>query len=227
MRFGARIHHYVSIAVLGIVACGTSGTATSTPEPDLKPPAVTPRFSVKKPPFETRDFYACSLSPAPVPSAATVAVEGGPSGGLYLLRLVAGKPTLQKLNSDWSLNGFWTGDGQTYVYRDRAFDVATGDAQKLPPFPGRFLCLSPDRRLIVSSKLDTGDGPDPPVAVYQTNVETGAVVSENVPRAAARWLADSTHLVPGTIESAQIWIAAHFKWKKDAHGHDRLDLPKE
>ncbi|HEY4184524.1 MAG TPA: hypothetical protein VGP07_05610, partial [Polyangia bacterium] len=62
-------------------------------------------------PFD-RDFYGCSLSPAPVPSAATLAVEGGPDGGLYLLRVVDGKAVIQKMGGDWSFNGFWTADGQ-------------------------------------------------------------------------------------------------------------------
>ena len=58
-------------------------------------------------------------------------------------------------------------------------------------------------------------------------VATGAVVSESVPRAAAPWLADSTHGVPGTNESYNVWQAAHLKWNKDRQGHDRLNLRGE
>ncbi|HEY4185605.1 MAG TPA: hypothetical protein VGP07_11075, partial [Polyangia bacterium] len=100
-------------------------------------------------------------------------------------------------------------------------------AQKLPPFPGWFLCFSPDRRLIVSSEVSSKGGTsEPSVAVYQTDLATGAVSTETVARSAGPWLTDSTHSVPGTIESTHLWIAAHLRWKKDGQGHDRLDLPK-
>lgn len=219
-------------------------------------PAVKPRFSLKKGLFEMReyyqgsglghgarvwceleingqryrpfdrDFYGCSLSPAPEPSAATLAVEGGAAAGLYLLRLVDGRPDLQKIDAAWSFNGFWTADGGTYIHGGRAFDIATGGIRKLPAFPGWFLCFSPDRRLIVSSKIALAAGAAGAIDVYQTDIATGAVATDAVPRTVGPWLADSTHTLPGTTESAHLWIAAHFKWKKDEHGHDRLDLPR-
>src|SRR5262249_16850997 len=153
--------------------------------------------------------FDCSLGPVQQPPAATLSVEDGSERGLYLLRMRSEQPVLIKLSEDPNFSGFWTSDGREYVHAGRTLSTVTAQSRELPPYPGRFLCFSPDRQSIVSFSYEP---PSPEITLHQVDLTSGAEESTTVKKEDQPWLADSSHLLPGTFESSHIWQAAHLSW---------------
>jgi hypothetical protein len=177
---------------------------------------------VRYQPF-TQDFE-CSLGPVEQPAAATLSVEDGGERGLYLLRMPDGQPAMTKLSEDPNFNGSWVADGSEYIRGGVAVSVLDGESRKLPPFPGRFLSFSPDGQSLVSFSYEP---PSPEITLHQVNLASGVDERVTVKWEDQQWLTDTSHLVPGTLESAHIWQAMHLPWRKSAAGRYELAFERE
>jgi len=171
----------------------------------------------------TQDFE-CSLGPVSLPAAATLSVEDGSERGLHLLRMPDGRPVLTKLSNNPTFNGFWTGEGREYIHEGWAVSVLSGEKRKLPPYPGQFLCFSPDGQSLVSF---TYEPPSPEIILHQVDLASGTDESTMVKREDLPWLTDSSHLLPGTLESAHIWQAQHLGWQKPEGGRYKFSFDKK
>jgi hypothetical protein len=165
--------------------------------------------------------FECSIGVAATPAAALISVEDGDERGLYLLRMTGAHPVLTRLSEDPGFDGHWTEDGGEYIYRGWAISLYTGERRRLPPYPGHFLCFSPDRQSLLSLSYEP---PSPEVNFYQVDVESGAAERITVSRNNYPWVADSSHMVPGTLGSSHIWQAEHVHWYKSSDGHYKFSL---
>jgi hypothetical protein len=131
---------------------------------------------------------------------------------------------MTKLSDDPNFNGSWVADGIEYILGGMVVSVLNGETRNLPPFPGRFLCFSPDKQSLVSFSYEP---PSPEITLHQVDLASGVDELLTVKRKDQQWLTDTSHLVPGTLESAHIWQAMHLPWRKSAVGRYQLAFEHE
>lgn len=161
---------------------------------------------------------ACSLSPAPSPSVATVVMRTEEHRGLYHIVLGSSPTNITHLSNEPLLDGAWTLD-ETYV-RPNERITASGLRQPIAPWQGKFLAVSPTGDAVLSLTQPTPET----VIVHLTSTQGGEVRSASVIRKQHPWLTDNTHVVEGSPGSAHLVKSAHISWTPSDGGWEvRLD----
>jgi hypothetical protein len=167
-----------------------------------------------------KEFSSCYTGPNK--EIAVVLIQEGKDW--YLLRVVDGQTDLITLRIISYDSRSWTEDGRSLVLKGKninaRLDVLTGAMTKLPAYPERFLCFSPDGRIIVSVETREIDGVFFRI-VYQTDMLTGKTEQDVLKAADYPWLGEWTYYTKYE-SSPNIWIASHFRWVKESDGIYKL-----